>query len=922
MNRWIASYDPFDSEHIKHHGIKGQRWGEKNGPPYPLDEKEHKEVVSRSRPSGRTRDKDESGNGKGVNVNKKEASQHTPVKPASGRDKDFKKVYSKPGSFNGPSAGVGISTGTKEQYMLDQDDVNNVIDYDGSFEDLVSLLINVGFDESSILQLIQITKQKGGKLTVDESGYIPGSPYSIFKEFRNNSEKLFPELSVSNDSSSKNPSNFYNTYYKPKENTETTKEVRSVTTIDKDIDGKKNALNRKKKLISELSSNVRNKEDAKKLQKHKEDLETKKKELEELEKERNRSIDKQKKKDSQKIIKLEHSSIYTVYPFEENELYHYGRLGMKWYQHIFSKGPEYAQKTITKKRKALSENVLLAKNAARRGDAKTLAKLNKKTKRMANNVKQLEDLFNEKYGKKTKDITPDEEIMRQNREEHKKNVLRTGSAKDVFAIKDQLTQSEIQDAINRIQKEAYLEDLKTKETLNKINKAQNYVNTAISVGHTAMNAFNTYESIAKMANSITGEDTLPIFTGRKEKNERQAHTERAKKIDEMFKRGDPIEIYENIHLLTNDEVAQAAKRLTNKGTIEKKVLEAYERALAAEEEMKHSEVFVDFLCHHGIQNQKWGVRNGPPYPLNQKTHNRVVSSKTKSYSKDASEEDEKFKVGVTHLTAPSERFYRESINASDLSRIMNVAEGIKSGELSHIKRLERPNGKIREGDVADVNYARNHMGKNDPQWVKDEYSFLSKKDRLEFEKRGVELQYGNTISDPGLNNNCAKCSASLFLRSLGYDVQAGRSAHGALSTAGQYWFDNAVPYKEKSMENLEKRMASFGHQGKGMLGCRRADGSGHSIYFQNEKDEDGVWRTKIYDGQIGKKYDNIRDLFEAESFDDTQFSTITNLTNATPNWDHLAEDSVSRVNYTNSNLNVVQDIRNGQHWLADNFKYT
>ena len=27
------------------------------------------------------------------------------------------------------------------------------------------------------------------------------------------------------------------------------------------------------------------------------------------------------------------------------------------------------------------------------------------------------------------------------------------------------------------------------------------------------------------------------------------------------------------------------------------------------------EVFTDELKHHGIKGQKWGVRNGPPYPL-------------------------------------------------------------------------------------------------------------------------------------------------------------------------------------------------------------------------------------------------------------------------------------------------------------------
>lgn len=38
----------YESE-LMHHGIKGQKWGDKNGPPYPLDKKEHMQVISSSK---------------------------------------------------------------------------------------------------------------------------------------------------------------------------------------------------------------------------------------------------------------------------------------------------------------------------------------------------------------------------------------------------------------------------------------------------------------------------------------------------------------------------------------------------------------------------------------------------------------------------------------------------------------------------------------------------------------------------------------------------------------------------------------------------------------------------------------------------------------------------------------------------------
>lgn len=42
--------------------------------------------------------------------------------------------------------------------------------------------------------------------------------------------------------------------------------------------------------------------------------------------------------------------------------------------------------------------------------------------------------------------------------------------------------------------------------------------------------------------------------------------------------------------------------------------------------------YPDELYHHGIKGQKWGVRNGPPYPLNGQTHSSVVKSASRGRS--------------------------------------------------------------------------------------------------------------------------------------------------------------------------------------------------------------------------------------------------------------------------------------------------
>lgn len=47
----------------------------------------------------------------------------------------------------------------------------------------------------------------------------------------------------------------------------------------------------------------------------------------------------------------------------------------------------------------------------------------------------------------------------------------------------------------------------------------------------------------------------------------------------------------------------------------------------------------DYISHHGILGQKWGVKHGPPYPLDSKTSKKVSGGKVTINVKDLSDED-------------------------------------------------------------------------------------------------------------------------------------------------------------------------------------------------------------------------------------------------------------------------------------------
>ena len=321
----------------------------------------------------------------------------------------------------------------------------------------------------------------------------------------------------------------------------------------------------------------------------------------------------------------------------------------------------------------------------------------------------------------------------------------------------------------------------------------------------------------------------------------------------------------------------------------------------------------EHLQHHGIKNMHWGVKNGPPYPLDKKVSARIKKGKNEKarFTKKELEYMRKHpnskkykdkKVGISHRINRSDRLYpqvNDFTGFSELSgtsfqgkqTVMNPASLIASGAGDWIKRLDRPGKKATLGDAMDVNMDRKI-------WRRDE----------------------------SLNNNCGECSASMFLRSLGYDVQAGRNSRGSLNSAAQYWFDGATAYKQKGAANVYQQMLSFGNQGKGELIIRHKTGGGHAVYFQNERGADGRVRPVIYDGQIGKRYDNVASFLKAEHADMTQFSTVTRLDTSTPNWEHLAEDSVCRMNFTNHERNLVQvdDPRNKGYrlrYMNDNFRF-
>lgn len=316
-----------------------------------------------------------------------------------------------------------------------------------------------------------------------------------------------------------------------------------------------------------------------------------------------------------------------------------------------------------------------------------------------------------------------------------------------------------------------------------------------------------------------------------------------------------------------------------------------------------------YLAHHGIKNQQWGVRNGPPYPLDKKTSAKVKAGKGEKRS-------DSFIVGSQHTSSRihSSSYTMPTATLNEIGGWDNFYKKDKEfqkqyknsdNELKEVVKF----GNSKWQNIAEFSDVRQVIESN---FKEGKGEFRLRRDAVQDIRKNGFSDYRSLIenvNDDGEHNNCSKCSDLVELVSRGMNpgmFSAGRSKFGMLNSATSYHWDGATVYKEKSYSSIENRIKKFGNHGSGTIGIRRADGSGHSMHFSAISGG----RIEVQDGQNGRIYSSLSAALTAEGHDPTQFCNITRLDNATPNIDHMVEDSVIRPSNTWRNGTVgIQDMR-------------
>ena len=240
------------------------------------------------------------------------------------------------------------------------------------------------------------------------------------------------------------------------------------------------------------------------------------------------------------------------------------------------------------------------------------------------------------------------------------------------------------------------------------------------------------------------------------------------------------------------------------------------------------------LYHHGIKGQRWGVKNGPPYPLSASDHS--VSEKKAGWR------------NSLRYTG-SEREKTDHKNAIKTSLIRKGAEIVAAcmwaiGEYP----LNSRDDLRRIGEYA----VRRKIGPIDG--YDSATGFKLKRQNT------TMLDDAKALNPSGDKNNCMVCSMAYDLRRRGFDVSAAPVNDFGLNLSDiskcykNIRWDTFTPVKsnrEDSFTQFQKQITQNGEGSRGILTGKYLSGGGHAIAWEVRNE-----RVVFVDGQIGKIFDD------------------------------------------------------------------
>lgn len=313
-----------------------------------------------------------------------------------------------------------------------------------------------------------------------------------------------------------------------------------------------------------------------------------------------------------------------------------------------------------------------------------------------------------------------------------------------------------------------------------------------------------------------------------------------------------------------------------------------------------------YLKHHGILGQKWGKKNGPPYPLDASDHSSSEKKAgwRKRLDKDSSTEDNKrkglsdkqkkaIKIGAAvAVTALATYGAYRLVKSGKLDKYIDIGK-TKADSLLKKKAGDSKVGDIKVDDLLNnASTAKTNPSVNNIRMVHG-VKKLAKPESLSDIIKNVNPNLGNN----DYRNNCSACGIASFLRSKGYDVTA-KSTGGKQQILGgvieecfkgaKVMDGSAVKFGRSRQDAAEMLANKFGNNASGVVSVqwkkeltRNGQGGGHIF---NWEIKDGV--VKFFDGQNNRDDSVVSSLYW-RMMNPNDSLTIARLDNAEINFDAI-----------------------------------
>ena len=325
-----------------------------------------------------------------------------------------------------------------------------------------------------------------------------------------------------------------------------------------------------------------------------------------------------------------------------------------------------------------------------------------------------------------------------------------------------------------------------------------------------------------------------------------------------------------------------AVRLDNRELNEKTISEAIAPA-----KVQHAMLVNDAwhmtaseLYHHGIKGQKWGVRNGPPYPLGAGDHS--AAEKKAGWRKSLDKPAGRLYSKTKHRNSGLSEGQKRALKTGAVLAVAALATygAYKAGYFDEAEGLgkEAVNKLLKEfgtkpfGDFRSVTpppAPKPSAPKPKPVIRDPKTGFKMTKETLSDSLKNANPLHGTVEG----SNNCTYSAVAGFLRTQGYDVTA-KSTGGKMQNLGGVLEDcfegvkvfegSATKFAKSPDDAAQMLKKRFGNNASGAVGIQFLGGRGGHTFSWDIKDgnvrNSAKIKLQILDFQNNNSDDSVRNV--------------------------------------------------------------